>query len=130
MQPRPVTGRCSGWQPRGKPVSDVSFDFSGRSGIVTGAGSGIGAAIALELGRSGAAVLVADLNLDAAEKVAGAIEAAGGRAAAVAGDVADPAHADEAVAAARKLPGRFSFAVNNAGIGGPAAGVAEYPLDG
>lgn len=110
--------------------SDVRFDFSGRTAIVTGAGSGIGAAIARELGRSGAAVVVADLKRDAAEAVAAEIEAAGGKARVVAGDVAEAGHAEELVAAARDLGGRFSMAVNNAGIGGPSAATGEYPSDG
>lgn len=111
-------------------MSDITFDFASRTAIVTGAGSGIGAAIARELGRSGAAVVAADLKQDAAEAVAAEIEAAGGKVRAVAGDVADPAHADALVAAAGDLGGRLAMAVNNAGIGGPSAPTGEYPLDG
>lgn len=110
-------------------ISDLSFDFSGRSAIVTGGGSGIGEAVALELGRSGAGVVVGDLHGDAAERVAAAIRDAGGAAVAVAGDVADPANADALVAAAGDLPGRLAMAVNNAGIGGPAVTTGDYALE-
>ncbi|MFC0341208.1 SDR family NAD(P)-dependent oxidoreductase [Paracoccus niistensis] len=108
----------------------MTFDFSDRVAIVTGAGSGIGRAIALELGRSGAAVVVGDLKQEVAEKVVAEIEAAGGKALAVAGDVADPANAEALVRAAAGLPGTLSMAVNNAGIGGPHADAGDYPLDG
>lgn len=111
-------------------ASDITFDFSGRVAIVTGAGSGIGRAIALELARSGAAVVAGDLTQEAADKVVAEIAAAGGRAVAVAGDVADPANADALVRAAQDLPGRLTIAVNNAGIGGPHADAGDYPLDG
>lgn len=111
-------------------ASDITFDFSGRVAIVTGAGSGIGKAIALELARSGAAVVVGDLGQEVTDKVVAEIEAAGGKAVGVAGDVADPASADALVRAAQDLPGRLAMAVNNAGIGGPHADAGDYPLDG
>ena len=110
--------------------SDIVFDFSDRVAIVTGAGSGIGEAIALELGRSGASVVVSDLKTENAERVAAAIRDAGAQAVGVAGDVTDPDHADELVAAAGRLPGTLRMAVNNAGIGGPSAKTGDYPLDG
>lgn len=111
-------------------TSDVTFDFSGRVAIVTGAGSGIGRAIALELARSGAGVVVGDLRQDVADAVVSEIEGAGGRAVGVAGDVADPANADALIRAAAGLPGTLAMAVNNAGIGGPHADAGDYPLDG
>ena len=61
-----------------------------RTALVTGAGSGIGAAIAEELARAGAYVLVQDLRPDAAATVAEGIRAAGGAADAVGGDVEQP----------------------------------------
>ena len=105
-------------------------DFAGKTAIVTGAASGIGEAIAKELAARGANVVVADLKNDEAQKVVDAITADGGQAAAFAGDVSDPKTAEETVAFAKKTYGALHYAVNNAGIGGPAAPVGEYPLDG
>jgi NAD(P)-dependent dehydrogenase (short-subunit alcohol dehydrogenase family) len=106
----------------------AQYDVADRSAIVTGGGSGIGRAVALTLGASGAAVLVTDLNAERAESVAKEIQAAGGTAASLAGDVTDPAFAVASVEAANKLA-PLKIAVNNAGIGGEAAKVGDYPLD-
>lgn len=110
-------------------MSDITFDFSGRVAIVTGAGSGIGKAIAVELAASGAGVVVGDLKQEVADKVAAEIEQAGGKAVGVSGDVADPANAEALVKAAGSLPGTLAMAVNNAGIGGPHADAGDYPVD-
>ena len=106
----------------------AQYDVADRSAIVTGGGSGIGRAVALTLATSGAAVLVTDLNEEHAQAVVAEIEAAGGTAAALAGDVTDPAFAAASVEAANALA-PLRIAVNNAGIGGDAAPVAEYSLD-
>lgn len=100
------------------------YDVSGRSAIVTGAGSGIGRAVAAELAASGAAVLVADLDAAAAESAAAEIELAGGTARPHAVDVANHAAADGMVAAAAEL-GPPRIAVNNAGTGAAPAPLAE-----
>lgn len=106
----------------------AQYDVADRSAIVTGGGSGIGRAVALTLAASGAAVLVTDLNEEHAQAVVAEIEAAGGKAAALAGDVTDPAFGEASVAAANTLA-PLGIAVNNAGIGGEAATVGDYSLD-
>ncbi|KQR54105.1 short-chain dehydrogenase [Leifsonia sp. Leaf336] len=106
----------------------AQYDVADRSAIVTGGGSGIGRAVALTLAASGAAVLVTDLNEEHAKAVVAEIEAAGGTAAALAGDVTDPAFAVASAEAANALA-PLKIAVNNAGIGGDAAPVADYSLD-
>ena len=103
--------------------------FAGKSALVTGAGSGIGEATAVALATRGARVVIADLNLEAAQRVAAAIGTAGGVAAAVEADVADVASVEAMVAFATDTYGGLDVAVNNAGIGGAQAPTGEYPPD-
>ncbi|MEP9412979.1 SDR family oxidoreductase [Gordonia sp. VNQ95] len=86
--------------------------------IVTGAGGGIGGAIAKGLSRAGARVVVTDLDADAVAATAAAITADGGSAIAVSGDAASDAHIDEAIAAAEASFGPVDMYFANAGIGG------------
>lgn len=110
-------------------MTDIRFDFRGRTAIVTGAASGIGHEIALELGRSGARVIVSDLQDRACHAVVQQIEASGGTARAFAADVADEAAMKALVACAEAEGGGLHMAVNNAGIGGPSLPTGEYPAD-
>lgn len=84
--------------------------------IVTGAASGIGRQIALTYAAEGAAVAVADLDRRAAEGTVAEIEAHGGRAIAVAMDVADEAAVNAGVAATAERFGAIDILVSNAGI--------------
>jgi NAD(P)-dependent dehydrogenase (short-subunit alcohol dehydrogenase family) len=101
----------------------VSFDHGGRVAFVTGAGSGIGRAIAMRLAGERASVVVADVRLDAAEETASMIEARGARALAIELDVRDPAQAASARDAALEAFGAVHDLVNNAGL------VRMSPLD-
>lgn len=88
---------------------------SQKVAIVTGAGSGIGKAVAERLAADGYGVLVNDLALGRAQAVADAIEAAGGKAVAAAGDVSNEDDVAAIVAAARTGLGPVDLLVNNAG---------------
>ena len=101
----------------------MSFDHGGRVAFVTGAGSGIGRAIAMRLAGERASVVVADVRLDAAEETASMIEARGMRALATELDVRDPAQAASARDAALEAFGAVHYLVNNAGL------VRMSPLD-
>ena len=75
------------------------FDLTGKQALVVGAGSGIGEAAAHGLAAHGAHVICGDLNVDAAQKVAADINAAGGKAEALAFDMRDGAPSSRAIAA-------------------------------
>ena len=89
---------------------------SGKVALVTGAGGGIGGAGAEGLGREGASVLCADIDVAAAEATAGRIRAAGGKAASLALDVRDRAAVDAAIARCVAEFGRLDILVECAGI--------------
>jgi 3-oxoacyl-[acyl-carrier protein] reductase len=95
-------------------VADGRFD--GRVAIVTGAGRGIGRAVAERLAADGASVVVADLDDAAAGETVASIEAAGGQALAVHVDVTRPDDVAALAAAATDRFGRIDILVNNAGI--------------
>ena len=102
----------------------------GAAAVVTGAGSGIGAAFAQEIARRGGAVVCSDIDLGRVQVTVAAIEQAGGKALALACDVAD-AWQVEAMAeqAERWLQRPVDLVVNNAGVGIGGRPVGEIPLE-
>jgi meso-butanediol dehydrogenase/(S,S)-butanediol dehydrogenase/diacetyl reductase len=93
-----------------------------RVAIVTGGGRGIGRGISLVLAREGAAVVIADLDLESATATVAEIRQAGGRAEVVRCDVTDTSSAGLAVQSAIDAFGRVDILVNNAGVLGTRGG--------
>jgi NAD(P)-dependent dehydrogenase (short-subunit alcohol dehydrogenase family) len=92
------------------------FDLQGKTAAVTGAGSGIGAAIARLFALRGATIAAVDRDLHAAQAVVAGITEAGGAAAAYQCDVSDPAAVDALFGALAAASPRLDILVNNAGI--------------
>ncbi len=103
--------------------------FDGKVALVTGGGSGLGEAIGEALARRGAKVLLTDIDLESAERVARRIGEAGGTALAAYQDTADASDGEAVVHHAVSRWGALHFAVNNAGIGGGPAPAGEIDLD-
>src|SRR5690348_10561872 len=93
-----------------------AFDLSGRVAIVTGAGRGLGRAIASRLAEAGATAVCADIDGDTAAETASLIEKAGGAASARTVDVTRRAAVDELVAGTVEEHGQLDVMVNNAAI--------------
>jgi len=106
----------------------VSASFAGRSVLVTGGGSGIGAAAALQFAAAGATVFIADLDEAGAASTVDRIRAGGGRAESQHADVSDERQVDELVAQAIASFGRLDCAFNNAGISAPRTSITDCSL--
>jgi NAD(P)-dependent dehydrogenase (short-subunit alcohol dehydrogenase family) len=102
--------------------------FDGKVALVTGAGSGIGEAVAQQLAAEGAKVVCTDINLEAVQKVVDAIKANGGDATAVQQDTAKAEDSERVVQLAVDTYGGLHLAVNNAGIGGAAEHTGEVAV--
>lgn len=92
------------------------MELNTQTALVTGASRGIGRAIALELGRAGATVIVNYRRDEEAAAAAAAIAAQGGKALTIAADVSDPVQATRLVEQAVEATGRLDILVNNAAI--------------
>jgi meso-butanediol dehydrogenase / (S,S)-butanediol dehydrogenase / diacetyl reductase len=90
--------------------------LAGRVAVVTGAGAGIGAAIARQFAEEGAHVIVNDLSLEVAQAAASQIQGAGGAATACGGDVTKPADTTPLLDAIKTQHGKLYILVNNAGL--------------
>ncbi len=96
--------------------------------VVTGAGSGLGRAIAMRLARPGVKLLLADINIEACQETARMVEGRGATAHAQTVDVSDAAQVAALADEADRRLGRIDLVVNNAGVA--AAGlIGDAPLD-
>ena len=105
-------------------------DLNGKVAIVTGAAKGIGESTAKLFAKEGARVTVSDVDVENGEKVVKTINDNGGEAIFVKSDASKAEDHQELVKNTVDAFGKLDIAVNNAGIGGPLAKTAEYPLEG
>ncbi|PBQ33549.1 short-chain dehydrogenase [Sphingobacteriaceae bacterium] len=98
--------------------------------LITGAGSGIGRAIALLYASEGAKIVVSDVDEKGGNETVSQIKAKGGEAIFVTANTAKAEDSEKVVKEAVKQFGALHIAVNNAGIGGPQGLTGEYPVEG
>lgn len=109
-------------------VTANTFDLTGQTAFVTGAGQGVGRGIARLLAAHGAAVAVNDYFLERAEAVADELNSNGGKAFAIQADVGDIENVRAAFAKTEAAIGAPSLLVNNAGNAGPGGFDSTFPL--
>ena len=105
-------------------------ELNGKVAIVTGAAKGIGESTAKLFAKEGARVTVSDVDVENGEKVVKVINDNGGEAIFIKSDASKAEDHEELVKKTVDAFGKLDIAVNNAGIGGPLAKTAEYPLEG
>jgi NAD(P)-dependent dehydrogenase (short-subunit alcohol dehydrogenase family) len=103
----------------------LKVDLSEKVAIVTGAGQGIGRAIALNLAQDGAKLVINDIVEENAKKVVAEIESKGGDANAILADVSNKNAVDQMVRVTLEQYGKIDILVNNAGISGPMVPVQD-----
>jgi NAD(P)-dependent dehydrogenase (short-subunit alcohol dehydrogenase family) len=101
--------------PRVRAAQEGSAPLGGRTVFITGAASGLGAALAEVLARAGADIVATDIRTAALESAAAQLRAGGARVHTIGFDVADPEQARDAVAEAIQTMGRLDVLINNAG---------------
>ena len=92
------------------------FDLTGKGAVVTGGAMGIGQAIAFRLAEAGASVMIADIDLEAANQTVEQIKATGSKAQAIRADVRSAADAKKVAQATVEAFGSLDILVNNAGV--------------
>jgi 3-oxoacyl-[acyl-carrier protein] reductase len=103
----------------------LKVNLSDKIAIVTGAGQGIGRAIALSLARDGAKLVVNDIIEENAKKVVKEIESKGGDAIAILADVSNKNAVEHMIRLTLEKYGKIDILVNNAGISGPMVPVQD-----
>lgn len=107
----------------------MKIDFSGQVAVVTGAGGGIGRAVALALSAVGAKVLLVDLATDAGLEIESLVRITGGEALFVKADVSDPDQVQHYVNTAMQTWGRIDIFMNNAAWQGDIHNLIDYPIE-
>jgi NAD(P)-dependent dehydrogenase (short-subunit alcohol dehydrogenase family) len=107
----------------------MTFDFTGKTALVTGSGSGLGRATAIMFAKNGANVIVSDFNDEGGNETIELIKDAGGNAVYVHCDVANETEVNNLITQTVDIFGKIDFAVNNAGIGGKWLPTHKYPTD-
>lgn len=104
--------------------------LNNKVALVTGAGSGIGLAIAQAYAKEGAKVIVSDINEEHGNEAVAKIKSEGGEAAFVKADTSNAEEVEALVKSTVEIYGRLDIACNNAGIGGEQELTGDYSLDG
>lgn len=107
----------------------MKFDFTGKTALITGAGSGLGRATAILFAKNNANVVVSDINVDGGEETVRLITDASGSAVFVACDVTNELEVNSLIQQSVSDFGQIDFAVNNAGIGGKWLPTHKYPTE-
>jgi len=108
---------------------NVTYDYTGAVALVTGAASGMGRATARAFAEAGAAVTLADVDLEAVQAFAAELEGEGYRVLPVGCDVADEAQVQAMVEQTVATFGRLDVAYNNAGVQAPPVELADQPAE-
>jgi NAD(P)-dependent dehydrogenase (short-subunit alcohol dehydrogenase family) len=104
------------------------MDFAGKTAVITGGATGIGLALAKQIGAAGARIILFEPREDVLGEAAEGLKALGIDAKYLAGDVTDPAALEALADFAWAQNGRGDIIINNAGIGGPRGGVLDIDL--